>query len=48
MKVTNISTPSKKGSAKPKSTDVVPFESGLPHIGNIRAVIGSVRLVFFF
>ena len=46
IKVINIPVPGKKGSAKPKSTkkgddfseaclDVIPFESGLPLIGNI-------------
>ena len=46
VKVTNIPMPGKKGFAKPKSakkgddsseaySDVVPFESGLPPIGNI-------------
>ena len=46
VKVTNIPMPGKKGFAKPKSakkgddsseaySDVVPFESGLPPIGNM-------------
>ena len=46
VKITNLSTPGKKGFAKPKSTkkggDVVPFESDLPPIGRI-VLKGSPR-----
>ena len=45
VKITNLSTPGKKGPAKPKSTkkgvEVMPFESDLPPIGRIVLKVSS-------